>query len=70
VKDEGRPEWMSLESVLANLSAKNLLPRCTSIKVGGIEIAMLPAAPEAALDERRRERAIEREDEENLFGSA
>ena len=63
-------EWDSLADVLARLSEKNLLARCTSIKVGGIEVQMLPAAPEAAGDQHRREREAEQEHNDTLFGSS
>lgn len=61
---------LELARVLEHMRAHNLIGRATAVRVGAIELVMLPAAQDAADSEARRERRAAQEHDETLFGSA
>jgi hypothetical protein len=64
------PESLELGRVLEQMRAHGLIGRATHLRVGQIELVMLPAPQDAAESETRRERRAEEDIRDVLFGSA
>lgn len=59
-----------MERVLACLKENGLIGRITALKVGGVELQMLPAIPGAAATPERDAREAKQFNEDLLFASS